>query len=49
MAETQFPGRCSHTSVVFNNRMWVIGGALAGGEQPSTYTNDVWYSSEVIK
>ena len=32
-------GRYGHTSVVFDNKMWVLGGG---------YKNDVWYSSDGI-
>ena len=34
-----FSKRQSHSSVVFNNKIWVIG----GGDNTSFY-NDVWYS-----
>ena len=36
-----FPARTQHTSVVFNNKMWVIGGVTTGG----SLLNDVWSSS----
>jgi leucine-zipper-like transcriptional regulator 1 len=41
-SSTQFIGRVNHTSLVYNNAMWVIGGAngLLGG-----YLNDVWTST----
>jgi leucine-zipper-like transcriptional regulator 1 len=41
-SSTQFIGRTTHTSLVYNNAMWVIGGAngLLGG-----YLNDVWTST----
>jgi hypothetical protein len=32
-------GRTSHASVVFDDKMWVLGGFPPGG-----YTNDIWYS-----
>ena len=35
--------RRNHTSLVYNNKMWVIGGYDAGG-----YKNDVWSSSDGI-
>ncbi len=43
---TGWLGRHSHTSVVFDNKIWVIGGycAVSGG----IYTNDVWYSTDGI-
>ncbi|KKU86485.1 MAG: Kelch repeat type 1-containing protein, partial [Parcubacteria group bacterium GW2011_GWA2_47_9] len=34
----QWPARDGHTSLVFNNQMWVIGGLTTDS------TNDVWYS-----
>ena len=37
----QFPARYSHTSVVFNDKMWIIGGAMSIGD-----LNDVWYSKQ---
>ncbi|MEM2618527.1 MAG: DUF2341 domain-containing protein, partial [Candidatus Hadarchaeales archaeon] len=36
-------GRYSHTSVVFDNKIWVLGGYASSG-----YKNDVWYSSDGI-
>ncbi len=41
-SSTQFIGRTNHTSLVYNNAMWVIGGAngLLGGS-----LNDVWSST----
>jgi len=38
---TQFTERLTHSSVVFNNQMWVIGGEGTGG-----YLNDVWSSPD---
>lgn len=40
-----FPARAEHASVVFNNKMWVIGGLTTPGTS-STALNDVWYSSD---
>ncbi len=41
----QFPGRTLHTSLVYNNKMWVIGGQVQG----SPYSlNDVWSSSDGV-
>jgi PKD repeat protein len=37
-----FTARSGHTSVVYDNKMWVIGGHDGG------YKNDVWYSSDGI-
>ena len=42
-ASAEFPARNTHTSFVFDNKMWVIGG-LSGG----FLKNDVWYSSDGI-
>ena len=33
-----------HTSVVFDNKIWVIGGC----ENSSSYKNDVWYSTDGV-
>lgn len=38
-----FPPRIGHTTLVFNNRMWVI-----GGSRSTVPLNDVWYSSDGI-
>ena len=35
--------RSGHTGVVFDNKMWVIGG---GNWSTGAYCNDVWYSSD---
>jgi hypothetical protein len=37
-----FAGRSQHTSVVFDNKMWVIGGIMTG----SAKTNDAWASTD---
>jgi parallel beta-helix repeat protein len=37
--------RCGHTSVVFDNKMWVMGGASSTFHY---YMNDVWYSSDGV-
>ena len=37
-----FLERDDHTSVVFDNKMWVIGGSDSGGKK------DVWYSEDGI-
>ena len=36
-----FSGRYNHTNVVFDNKLWVI-----GGTDLSSYKNDVWYSTD---
>jgi hypothetical protein len=46
-SKAQFPERSLHTSVVFNNKMWVIGGS--GYDGFMVYKNDVWFSSDGIK
>ena len=38
-----FSPRSGHTSVVFNNEMWVI-----GGEDNSGFKNDVWHSTDGV-
>jgi hypothetical protein len=35
--------RCGHTSVVFDNKIWVLGGGYDG-----SHRNDVWYSSDGV-
>ena len=40
IANTGWSARYGHTSVVFNNTMWVIGGYANGS------SNDVWYSTD---
>jgi len=44
---TDFIRRCYHTNVVYNNKMWIIGGRSSSGSF-DTYMNDVWYSSDSI-
>ncbi len=39
-AAASFPARRSHTSVAFDDRMWVIGGVT------SAEANDIWYSHD---
>ncbi|MEO0084626.1 MAG: kelch repeat-containing protein [candidate division WOR-3 bacterium] len=41
-ASAEWTPRCNHTSVVFDNKIWVIGG------WDGTYKNDVWYSENGI-
>ncbi|KAG1649002.1 Kelch repeat-containing protein 1 [Nymphon striatum] len=40
-SEAPFSSRFSHTSLVYNNLMWVIGGRNIS----NSYQNDVWYSA----
>jgi len=39
-----FSARYIHASVVYDNAMWVIGGALSDGSQ----TDDIWYSMDGV-
>ena len=39
-----FSPRCNHTSLVFDNKMWVVGGAGIG----MATNRDVWYSTDGI-
>jgi hypothetical protein len=39
-----FSPRCNHTSLVFDNKMWVVGGAGSG----MATNRDVWYSTDGI-
>ncbi len=51
-AAAQWPARLGHSSVVFDGKMWVLGGAI--GYQQSTYawtskeSNDIWYSKNGV-
>ncbi len=38
----QWPGRMGHSVVVYDNKMWVLG----GGDYTSIAYNDVWYSTD---
>src|SRR3989344_4304074 len=40
----RWTARADHASVVFNNRMWVIGGCECPKGWDTNYKNDVWYS-----
>jgi hypothetical protein len=42
-SSAQWSGRWGHTSVVFDNKIWVIGGVATDG-----YKNDVWYSTDGV-
>jgi len=46
IASTAFSARRSHTSVVYDNKMWVIGGYTYSGGP--VYMNDVWYSTDGV-
>jgi len=51
VAAAQWSERYSHTSLVYDNRMWVIGGFdnnQANGCPGTDYCNDVWYSTDGI-
>ena len=43
-----FPARSSHTSVVFNNQIWVMGGTVTGGSKRKNLRNDVWSSADGV-
>lgn len=45
-AHAPWSGRYGFGAVVYNNKMWVMGGILDWA--PGTLTNDVWYSSDGI-
>jgi len=47
-AKANFPQRHYHTSVVFNNKMWVIGGDASNFWSDKNVKNDVWYSTDGI-
>ncbi|MDD2716995.1 MAG: SUMF1/EgtB/PvdO family nonheme iron enzyme [Candidatus Wallbacteria bacterium] len=44
-ASAAFPARNNHSSLIYDNKMWVIGGDI--NDSPY-YANDVWYSSDGI-
>ena len=39
--QAAFPVRSGHSSVIFDNKMWIIGGA-----DNSVAKNDVWWSED---
>lgn len=39
-----FAARAGHTSLVFDGKLWVIGGGTTGAAGTSEYYNDVWFS-----
>ena len=45
-SSASWSARNAHTSVVFDNKMWVIGGV--GGINSSSRKNDVWYSTDGV-
>jgi leucine-zipper-like transcriptional regulator 1 len=48
-AAANFPARDYHTSVVYDNKMWVIGGRGNVYDYPGGGLNDVWSSTDGIK
>lgn len=48
--DASWPARDEHTSVVFDNKMWVMGGYTysAGEGTPYVASNDVWYSEDGV-
>ncbi|MEN8788671.1 MAG: hypothetical protein ABF295_04075, partial [Flavobacteriaceae bacterium] len=44
--QAEFGARTNQSSVIFDNKMWVIGGADAAN--PSSKYNDIWYSEDGI-
>ena len=45
-SNASFPARTGHASVIFDNKIWVIGGRQ--GSSGGTELNDAWYSSDGI-
>ena len=41
-----WPARYQHGAVVFDNKMWIIGGDLSNTNEPYAPANDVWYSED---
>lgn len=44
-AAAEWSGRFTHSALVYDNKMWIIGGLSTDGTTPS-YKDDVWYSSD---
>jgi N-acetylneuraminic acid mutarotase len=44
----EFSARSEHSTVVFNNQLWVIGGNVNPDPWAESYSNDVWYSNDGI-
>jgi hypothetical protein len=47
-SSAQWSARYGHTSVVFDNKMWVLGGYYYCGGGSGVYYNDVWYSTDGV-
>lgn len=47
ISSAPFLGRWGHSSVVFDNKIWVIGGAACTGET-CAFVNDVWFSENGV-
>jgi hypothetical protein len=48
-AKAGFSPRWGHSSLVFNNKMWVIAGISPDSITVNRYNSDVWYSSFGVK
>ncbi len=51
VAEALWEGRCSHSSIIYDDRMWVMGGMTFTGEGyyiTRTTWNDVWCSEDGV-
>jgi hypothetical protein len=44
--KAEWPNRWDHTSVYFNNRLWIMGGYNPGIVKGDTYLEDVWSSAD---
>lgn len=47
-ANAQWEARENFTTLVFDNKIWVLGGCVANGSQCSQSPQDVWYSEDGI-
>lgn len=45
--DAPFPSRDDHAAIVFNSRLWVIGGLNVGGSD-NIFLNDVWYTTDGV-
>jgi hypothetical protein len=51
-ANAPWAGRRNHSLVVFDKKLWVIGGAMSSGspnQTPTRFYNDVWSSADGVK
>ncbi|MBE8190524.1 MAG: hypothetical protein HAW58_06740 [Candidatus Thioglobus sp.] len=47
-ANASWSARFEHTSLVFDNKIWVIGGSVASGVAAGDDRHDIWYSEDGV-